>query len=122
MRSQLVLTLAALVASASFGGAQEPKDEPKGDPKKIVAGLVKNIEQKTDHAVRLQAIIDIAEFGPLGEPAVNGIVDALSAKDEDMRLNAAIALGKIGKAAVSPLRETLRKGDEDARFYAIWAL
>src|SRR5262245_25732733 len=120
MRTLLLFGVAAL--AVSLASAQEQKkDEPKGDPKKIVAALIESIEQKEDAGRRLQAIMEIAEHVPIAQAAVPGLIDALLAKDEDLKLNAAIALGKIGKPAVAPLQELLSSKDDDARFYAIWA-
>src|SRR5262249_44913136 len=42
--------------------------------------------------------------------------------NEDLRLNAAIALGAVGKPAVGALEEQLADKNEDVRYYAVWAL
>ena len=54
---------------------------------------------------------------------VSGLIQALRHDDVNIRINAALALGKIKRArAVAPLIETLRDADEDVRWAAAWAL
>src|SRR5437016_5489670 len=114
-----LLCLAALcVCMASAPRAQ---DTPKGDPKVILEKLMKELDS-SDTQARVQAIMGLADFGAAAAPAVPKLVAALKTDDEDLRLNAAIALGKIGKDAVPPLTEMLQSQDDDTRFYAIWAL
>src|SRR5205807_884102 len=92
-------------------GGQEAK--PAGDPKVIVARLLKDLEQTGDVPRQVQAAQRLADFGARAEPAIAALVKALDNKAadagqrEDLRLNAAIALGKIGKAAVPALRALL---------------
>lgn len=117
-----LLSIAAVLASFSHARAQEQNLGPKGDPEKIIASLLKNLEQKEEPGLRLQATIDLAEFGPLASKAVPALMDALLTNDEDLRLNSAIALGRIGKPAVAALSEALASKDDDTRFYAVWAL
>ena len=110
-------SLAAIFLLGSWVHAQE-----KTDPKKVVPPLIKDLGNKKDPGARLQAIVGLADFGPHAAAAVPGLIDALQDKDEDLRLNAAIALGKIGKPAVEPLSKLLGSQDDDTRFYAVWAL
>src|SRR5262245_49226804 len=70
----------------------------------------------SDMNVRLKAVMALAELGPKAEPAVPGLIAAMQVNNEDLRLNAAIALGKIGKAAVTPLTKILQTKDADARY------
>jgi HEAT repeat protein len=53
---------------------------------------------------------------------VAALVKDLSAKDESVRLNAALELGKLGKPAVEPVAAALADKDADTRYYAVWAL
>src|SRR5262245_21678078 len=53
---------------------------------------------------------------------IAGLVKDLAAKDESVRLNAALALGKLGKDAVEPVAAVLQDQDDDTRYYAVWAL
>ena len=121
MKKQGLLGLAALLFCGVAASAQEgPKD--KGDPKKTIAHLIKSLDKTNGNETRAQAAMSLADFGPLAEAAIPALMDALQTKDEDVRLNAAIALGKIGKTAVAPLRGNLGAKDDDTRFYAVWAL
>ena len=121
MKKILLLGVAYVLACGN-AGAQDDKTPVKGDPKKIIATLIKDLEKKDNGDARVQAAMGLADFGPLAESAVPALIDALQTKDEDLRLNAAIALGKIGKAGVAPLGEMLSSPDVDTRFYAIWAI
>ncbi len=71
---------------------------------------------------RLQAIKSLADLGPKASPAVPKLFKFFSESDEDLRLNAAIALGRIGKASVKTLTKGLSSDDADVRFYSVWAL
>ena len=52
----------------------------------------------------------------IGEPAVEPLIEALKDKDQDVRWEAALALGNIGdERAVEPLIEALKDEDEDVR-------
>jgi HEAT repeat protein len=99
-----------------------PAQAQKADPEKIIARLIADYKKTTDNATRAQLVSELTEFGAQAKDAVPVLIDALQTKDEDLRLHAAIALGKIGKEAVAPLAEILSGKDADARFYAIWAL
>jgi HEAT repeat protein len=50
------------------------------------------------------------------------LVDCLSAKNEDVRLAVALAMGRIGKPAVEPLTKAFDSKDADVRFYVVWGL
>ena len=65
--------------------------------------------------------VALAEFGP-GSAARPDLLDALQEKNEDLRLNAAIALGKIGQPAVKEVAKLLDAPDDNMRFYAVWTL
>src|SRR3712207_6963023 len=53
----------------------------------------------------LAALMELADLGPAAREAVPALAALLRDKSEDLRLNAAIALGKVGKDAVPALRE-----------------
>lgn len=54
---------------------------------------------------------------------VSGLIQALQNDDTNIRINAALALGKLKRArAVAPLIDALHDGDEDVRWAAAWAL
>src|SRR5262245_60193508 len=76
----------------------------------------------TDAKAKLAAVEALAGYGARAEPAVPGLIRALAVKDEYLRLNAAITLGKVGKAAAAPLAELLSDRDNDVRYYALSAL
>ena len=71
---------------------------------------------------KVTAAIKLAELGPEAAAAAPELVKALQTKNEDVRLNAALALGKIGKAAVPEISKVLTNENVDVRFYAISAL
>src|SRR5262245_16212279 len=125
MRRTLVIGL-ALVALAGVGvglvvRAQQGGPEAKPEAKKSLPALLKDLKDKDD-GVRLSALGELADHGPKAEPAVNTLVGMLRESNEDIRLNAAIVLGKIGKASVPPLEGLLADKDDDVRYYAVWAL
>lgn len=108
-----------LVPVASHG---QDKDKDKIDPEKVLAAALKNVKQKDHVDLRIQALMDLADFGPRAAPAMPDLLDALQTNNEDLRLNAAIVLGKIGKEAVAPVAKLLTVKDADTRFYAVWAI
>src|SRR5438094_9041509 len=87
--------------------------------KSQLAGLIDKLKNGND-AAKIAAAVALAEFGSDAEPAVPALVSALQAKSEDVRLNAAIALGKVGAAAVEPVAKLLTDGNNSERYYAIW--
>ena len=106
---------------ASQGGAQ-PQPVKPADPEKVFAEAIKNIKEKDKLELRVQAAMDLADFGAKAEAAMPDLLDALQTKNEDLRLNAAIALGKIGKPAVGPVSKLLGADDIDTKFYAVWTI
>src|SRR4051794_21047534 len=82
----------------------------------LIAGLEKRDSGK------LKAIAGVEAMGEKAAAAAPALVEMLAVNNEDVRLAAAIALGKIGSAAVKPLDKAVRSGDPDVRFYAVWAL
>jgi HEAT repeat protein len=126
MRTLMMVSVVGLVFGL-FPLTAAAQDK-KPDPKAVLAQLLKDIKATDNVDRQLHAAIGLADFGPLAEPAVPALIAALESKqkdpqvNEDLHLNAAIALGKIGKAAVDPLRELLDSKDKEVRFYAIWAL
>jgi hypothetical protein len=110
-----LLVLGILFAFLAPARAAEPPI-----PKKI-GDLVKNLKSK-DPATQLAAVTALADLGPKAKEAIPDLVNLLKVKNEDLRLNSSIALGKIGKAAVADLVKALRDKDPDTRYYAVWAL
>jgi HEAT repeat protein len=74
-----------------------------------------------DIDARYQTLVALQELGPGAAHAVPELVKDLADPDEDLRLNAAIALGKVGKAAVPALAEPLASPDADVRYHALSA-
>lgn len=99
-----------------------PAFAQKNDPEKTLADAIKNAKPTSDVNVRIQAIMDLADFGIKAEPALADLLDALTAKNEDLRLNASITLAKIGKPAIAPVSKLLTDDDADLRFYAVWTI
>jgi HEAT repeat protein len=73
-----------------------------------------------DPQVRADAITEISRLDVA--TAVPALVEVLAIPDEDMRLQAAMALGEIGAPAVPALEKALADQDAVVRFYAVWAL
>ena len=82
----------------------------------LIADLKKGDAEKVSAAEKLEAM------GPKAAEATSALVGLFSTKNEDVRLHAALALGKIGKAAIEPLTAALGDSDADVRFYAAWSL
>jgi HEAT repeat protein len=117
MRKLLLVLLIAAITSM-FVSAQPDKV----DPEKVLATALKNIKLKDQIDARVQAAMDLADFGPKAEPAMGDLLDAMQTKNEDLRLNASIALSKIGKAAVKPVAGLLNDEDNDTRYYAVFTI
>jgi HEAT repeat protein len=98
----------------------------------LLVGLAVLIRDLTDPVARLArklkgktgalAAMELAEMGARAEPAVPRLINALQNHDEDLRLNAALALGKIGKGSVASLTPLLSSKDSNVRYYALAAL
>ena len=79
--------------NAALLAAARPANIGSGDTP--LEALLKALEGGDDKA-RLQATMALADLGPKAEPAIGRLVAALQSKNEDLRLQAAIVLGKIG--------------------------
>ncbi|HEX3315408.1 MAG TPA: HEAT repeat domain-containing protein [Gemmataceae bacterium] len=86
------------------------------DVPSLIADLTKTDADKVRAAEKLEAL------GPRAADATSALIGLFSTKNEDVRLHAALALGKIGKAAAQPLSVALGNEDADVRFYAAWSL
>src|SRR5262245_53744535 len=91
------------------GGAKRPLAE-------LIADLKKGEKEQ------MPALQELEALGAKASEAVPALIELLANKSEDVRLGAAIVLGKIGPAAVEPLKESLAATDEDVRFFAVSAL
>lgn len=88
--------------------------------KRSVAELV--AELKKSDKEKLAALEQLEALGVKAADAAPAVVDLLPGKNEDVRLAAAMALGKIGRPAVGPLVKSLESADAEVRFYAVWSL
>src|SRR5262245_46883820 len=77
--------------------------------KRSVADLVADLK-KSDKE-RFQALQELESLGDKAADAVPALIDLLDRKDEDVRLQATIVLGKIGRPAVEPLTKALTSKD-----------
>jgi HEAT repeat protein len=85
-----------------------------------VAPLIADL--KKGDAEKVRAAEKLETMGPAAAEATTPLIELFSTKNEDVRLHAALALGKIGKAAIEPLTAALAADDADIRFYAAWSL
>ncbi len=89
-------------------------------PPEPVASLLADL-QKGDRE-KLLALHSLEALGPKAAGAVSALVELLAVKNEEVRLQSALVLGKIGGPAVVPLTGALGSSDSSTRFYAVWAL
>lgn len=76
-------------------------------------------------ALAVVVLLAASAFVPAADPPadkVAALIEDLRSRDESVKLNAALALGKAGKAAVDPVAAVLTDPDTDVRYYAVWAL
>ena len=103
----LLTTALGLAFLASPSAAQKFEEKKPDDPEKVLAGHLKALKDKDNIDARINAMVALQDFGPKAEAALPDLLECLETKNEDLRLNAAITLGKIGKAAVKPVAELL---------------
>lgn len=102
----------ALLLASFLGAAARGQD---------VNAAIARLQNGKD-ADKVAAAVTLADLGPKAEPAVPALITALQGKNEDVRLNCALALGRIGAPAVKPLGALLAGDRSSDRFYAVWAL
>lgn len=107
-----------LVLSMPLLGSPTPAGEAVD---KRIDALIKNLDS-TELETQLTAIDDLADWGPRAAKAAPALASLLTKGDDEVRLSAAVALGKIGKEAVAPVAKLLDGGDGDTRYYALAAL
>src|SRR5262245_35247779 len=110
---RFVLSLCALLATVGWAGDPPAKLSPEQAEK--LKAVLKDLDSK-DPKVQHAAMLDLEEFGPHAAPAVPALVKALQHVNNDLRLQAAITLGKIGKEAVTPVARLLDSDDADTRY------
>jgi HEAT repeat protein len=115
------VTVTTLVALALCAGA-DPGTARAADARQDEVDGLRKVLAGTDDNARYQALLRLQDLGPKAAAAAPDLTLLFTAKSEDIRLNAAIALGKIGKAAVPELRKPLAGDDEDQRYYALSAV
>jgi hypothetical protein len=71
---------------------------------------------------RVSAAERLVDMGPAAAEAAPHLVHALRTGDEDLRVNATLALGRMGKAIVPDLVKGMNDSSSDVRFYAVWAV
>lgn len=93
------------------------------EAKEAVPALSKALVEDEDAMVRQQAAEALRDIGPAAKEAVPALIQALKDENEDVRMYAAIALGKIGDArAVETLFQALKDENKDVRGAAARAL
>lgn len=88
--------------------------------KKDIKGLVKVLKSEKDSEIRTRAAEALGEIGD--ERAVKPLINALGNVNEDLKLNAEIALGEIGEPAVDALIQALQERGWDVKCGAAGAL
>src|SRR5438128_11460 len=78
-----------------------PSQARAGQPKRSLANLIADL--KKGEKEQLKAIEELDALGEKAADAAPALVEVFHSKSEDVRLGAALALGKIGKAAIEPL-------------------
>jgi HEAT repeat protein len=126
MRNLFVMLVCAALGFgflSSHSSAQADKKQPP-DPEKVLADLLARAKERDKDKIqsRIDAIMGLADFGPKAAPALPDLIEALQDKNEDLRLNAAIALGKIGSPAIEEVAKLLKSTDDATRFYAVWTI
>jgi HEAT repeat protein len=96
--------------------------KPAGD--KVVEKTVPELiaELKDPQKNKVDAVVALGELKAKAAPAVPELIKLFHDKDEFLRLQVALALGKIGAPAVAPLTKAVADKDAGVRFYAVWAL
>ncbi len=96
----------------------------KGTVQEMIAELKKGEPEQ------LKALEALEALGEKAAEATPALIELFAQKNESVRLQAAITLGKIGAVAVAPLTNTLEAHYADkpkdattpARFYLVWSL
>jgi HEAT repeat protein len=88
--------------------------------KRSVADLIADL--KKGDKERFAAIEELGSLGEKAGKAAPALVALFADKSEDVRLHAALALGKIGAPSIGPLSKAFESKDADVRFYAVWGL
>ena len=128
------MTRYLLIGLLAFGAAQvahaqgrpirpiiRPQPFPGGEAveytKLPLPELLKMIKTKDQ---RLEGAMGLADYGSDAAPALPDLAEAIKTGSDEIRLNAAIALGKIGKASLETATQLAASEEADVRFYAIW--
>src|ERR1043165_2006915 len=117
MKRYLLLMVVVVLGWSTLPSASAGKKEANDK----VAALLKDLQSK-DVDMQVTAMVTLGEHGSQAAPAVPHLIKIMHGKNEDLVLNAALALSKIGSPAVEPLTKTLASKDDPARYYAISAL
>ncbi len=115
MRYVLVFLSLLLVAPLGIG-------QQKSTPKKKTIDELISVVQSSDPTAQVEAIEEIATRGPKAAKAIPALLGTLVQTNEEVCLNAMLALGEMGKAAVPALKKKLNAKDEAVRLYAVWAI
>src|SRR5262245_43363931 len=108
-RPMLAVVVGGALTAFAFGQTAE------------IQRLLEDLHSKNEQK-QLAALKIYADRGPSENPPVAIFIGLLKSPSEDVRLHAALVLGKAGKAAVPALVAALPDKDEDVRYYAVWAL
>ncbi len=113
-----VLAFVPVLMITQLGLAQLTDPTPQ---RKTVDELIRLV-QSSDSTTQVAAIEELATRGAKAAKAVPALVNTFAQDNEEVRLNAMLALGEIGKAAVPALKKQFTAGDENIRLYAVWGI
>ncbi|MEK6678529.1 MAG: HEAT repeat domain-containing protein [Nitrospirota bacterium] len=118
----IALMIAALTACGGLKGPMIPKSNIPADIDVVVKMEIERLYSSSS-SKRENGAHNLGIIGKEAAPAAPFLIDMLKDKNEDVRVNVAIALGKIGDPrAVEPLIIVLKDEDEDVRFSSALAL
>jgi hypothetical protein len=104
---------ALLIAMLALGGWLAPAAECRAQSKRPIADILADLKKGDNE--KFKALQELETLGEKAAEAVPELIELLKNKNEDVRLGAALALGKVGPAAVKPLTMAVESADAGVR-------